>query len=91
MSGGSWIQRRARVAGMMVCASLLLTACGTLQPPQPWQRGLLAKPGMRLEADPLQQRFDQHIQTSGTGEHPTFHDKTGRAITTHQPHAPPRC
>ena len=31
---------------------------------------------------------DEHIQTSGTGEHPTFTDQAGRAITTHQPHAP---
>ena len=33
---------------------------------------------------------DHHIHTSGTGEHPAFTDATGRAITTNQPHAPPR-
>jgi hypothetical protein len=33
---------------------------------------------------------DHHIQTSGNGEHPTFTDRDGRAITTNQPHAPPR-
>jgi hypothetical protein len=33
---------------------------------------------------------DHHIRTSGTGEQPTFTDKAGRAITTNQPHAPPR-
>jgi hypothetical protein len=33
---------------------------------------------------------DQHIQTGGNGEQPTFHDNTGHAITTNQPHAPPR-
>jgi hypothetical protein len=32
---------------------------------------------------------DQHIHTAGNGEHPTFHDRAGRAITAHQPHAPP--
>jgi hypothetical protein len=32
---------------------------------------------------------DHHIQTSGTGEHPTFADEAGRPITAHQPHAPP--
>ena len=33
---------------------------------------------------------DHHIHTSGHAEHPTFTDATGRAITTNQPHAPPR-
>jgi hypothetical protein len=33
---------------------------------------------------------DQHIQTSGNGQRPTFEDEAGRAITTNQPHAPPR-
>jgi hypothetical protein len=33
---------------------------------------------------------DHHIRTSGTGEQPTFEDEAGRAITTNQPHAPPR-
>jgi hypothetical protein len=32
---------------------------------------------------------DQHIRTSGQGEHPTFQDQAGRAFTTNQPHAPP--
>jgi len=33
---------------------------------------------------------DHHIHTSGTGQHPAFTDATARAITTNQPHAPPR-
>jgi HNH endonuclease len=33
---------------------------------------------------------DHHIHTSGTGEQPAFTDEAGRAITTNQPHAPPR-
>jgi 5-methylcytosine-specific restriction endonuclease McrA len=32
---------------------------------------------------------DHGIGTSGDPEHPAFHDKAGRAITTNQPHAPP--
>lgn len=47
------------IAGLALAASL--GACGQLQPPQAWERGLLAKPAMRLDGDPLQQRFDQHI------------------------------
>ena len=33
---------------------------------------------------------DHHIRTSGTGDQPAFNDAAGRAITTNQPHAPPR-
>jgi hypothetical protein len=33
---------------------------------------------------------DHHISTSGNGDHPAFTDRSGRAITTNQPHAPPR-
>ena len=33
---------------------------------------------------------DHHIRTSGSAEHPVFEDHVGRAITTNQPHAPPR-
>ncbi|MEO9177067.1 MAG: HNH endonuclease [Gaiellales bacterium] len=33
---------------------------------------------------------DHHIHTSGRGERPVFEDAAGRAITTNQPHAPPR-
>jgi HNH endonuclease len=33
---------------------------------------------------------DHHIQASGDAAHPAFTDAAGRAITTDQPHAPPR-
>jgi hypothetical protein len=33
---------------------------------------------------------DRHIRTTDTGEQPIFKDDAGRAITTNQPHAPPR-
>jgi hypothetical protein len=33
---------------------------------------------------------DHHIHTSGNAQQPTFTDQSGRAITTNQPHAPPR-
>jgi hypothetical protein len=32
---------------------------------------------------------DRHIRSSGSGEHPTFQDEPGCAITANQPHAPP--
>ncbi len=33
---------------------------------------------------------DYRIHTRGTGDQPIFEDQSGRAITTNQPHAPPR-
>jgi HNH endonuclease len=33
---------------------------------------------------------DRHIRTSGHGDRPVFADEVGRAITTNQPHSPPR-
>jgi thiamine biosynthesis lipoprotein ApbE len=33
---------------------------------------------------------DHHICTSGNAEQPAFDDHARRAITTNQPHAPPR-
>jgi HNH endonuclease len=33
---------------------------------------------------------DHHIRTGGSGDQPVFTDADGRAITTNQPHAPPR-
>lgn len=41
-----------------------LAGCTSLTPPQAWERGALAKPEMRLNGDPLQQRFDQHVYNS---------------------------
>ena len=33
---------------------------------------------------------DHHMVVSGHGANPVFTDASGRAITTNQPHAPPR-
>lgn len=42
----------------------LLTGCSNLGQVQPWEKGQLAKPSMTFEADPLDQRFMQHIYFS---------------------------
>lgn len=41
-----------------------LVGCGTYKLPQPWEKGNLAKKEMTMEADPLDQRYVQHIYTS---------------------------
>jgi hypothetical protein len=38
-----------------------LAGCGHAPPIQPWQREYLAKRAMRLDADPLEMRFRQHM------------------------------
>ena len=41
-----------------------LAGCSAPGPVQAWEKGNLAKPGMAMDADPLDQRFMQHIYTS---------------------------
>lgn len=43
---------------------LALGGCSSFNPPQPWEKGNLAKPAMTMGADPLDQRFVQHIYSS---------------------------
>ncbi|MCX8517912.1 MAG: DUF4266 domain-containing protein [Rhodoferax sp.] len=43
---------------------LLLGACSPLSPVNPWEKGNLAKPMMAFEADPVAQKFVQHVYTS---------------------------
>jgi Domain of unknown function (DUF4266) len=47
-------------AALAICS---LSGCA-ITPPQPWERGNLAKPEMAMGADPLDQRFVQHIYGS---------------------------
>lgn len=56
------IQRLQRAVG----ALLMIAALGgcAISPPQPWERGNLARPAMTMGGDPLDQRFVQHIYGS---------------------------
>jgi hypothetical protein len=40
--------------------ALVLGACATA-PVQPWQKGILAKRSMALDADPLKSKFENHL------------------------------
>ena len=48
------------LAGMAVTA---LSGCA-INPPQAWEKGMLAKPEMTMGGDALDQRFVQHIYSS---------------------------
>lgn len=55
-----------RFATRATGAVLVLASLGgcAIAPPEPWEKGLLAKPEMTMSADPLDQRFVQHIYAS---------------------------
>ncbi len=57
--------RRLRVAGL-IGVVVGLGAC-SLQPPKPWQKGILAKPQMTMESDALDNKFSQHTYGSKEG------------------------
>lgn len=57
------MKRPTCLAGSFAIAALAV-GCAGGQPPQPWERGILAKPEMSMDADPLQRRFDSHVYTS---------------------------
>ena len=46
-----------------IAAGLALAGCAWA-PPQPWEKGALAKPAMTMGGDTLSQRFDQHVYSS---------------------------
>jgi hypothetical protein len=50
--------------GALLAALAGLGGCSVFKPPQPWEKGFLAKPEMTLGADRLDQSFTQHIYSS---------------------------
>ena len=46
-----------------ILSCLLLSACSQIEV-KPWEKGLLANPGMQLDSDPLSSAFDDHIYFS---------------------------
>jgi hypothetical protein len=52
---------RAAAAGAVLAA---LGGCTVYAPPQPWEKGNLAKKEMTMNADVLDQSYVQHIYTS---------------------------
>lgn len=52
---------RAAAAGAVLAA---LGGCAVYAPPQPWEKGNLAKKEMTMNADVLDQSYVQHIYTS---------------------------
>jgi hypothetical protein len=57
------VRRPVRVALATLVSGAVLGGCA-YAPPQPWEKGNLAKPEMSMALDPLDQRFTQHIYGS---------------------------
>jgi hypothetical protein len=51
----------------LLALATFLGGCTTLQPVQPWQKGVLSKAEMRLSGDPLEQGFNEHVYASREG------------------------
>ena len=59
--------RKAKLAAAVVLAAmsaLMSSGCGLIQPVQPWEKGVLAKPEMGFEGDRLESAFAEHIYSS---------------------------
>ena len=52
----------ATIAIAILCS--MISGCAQWGQVEAWEKGNLAKPGMRFDADPLDARFTQHVYTS---------------------------
>jgi len=59
---------RPLITGVLCAIALLgMAACATIAPPQPWEKGDLAKREMQFDPDPLESKATAHIYTSKEG------------------------
>jgi hypothetical protein len=54
---------RTLAIATIIAAALLLAGCA-IEPPRAWERDLLARPEMSMNADPLERRALAHIYSS---------------------------
>ena len=59
--------RVSRVALVVATCVATVTGCATYDPPKAWEKGDLARPSMRFDADPLATKATQHIYQSREG------------------------
>ena len=58
---------RRRLSLPIVLLACGLPGCATFAPPQPWEKGTLARPDMQIDRPPLEAKATQHIYTSKEG------------------------
>jgi hypothetical protein len=67
MAAGTHVTDRCRcLVGALAVAfsAFALGGCATMAPPQPWEKGTLARPEMQFDPDPLDARITQHVYAS---------------------------
>ena len=69
MSTSTPSARRLPVLAMALTLVALLAqgGCAIVQPVQPWEKGLLARPDMTFEGDRLESNFAEHTYSSKEG------------------------
>jgi hypothetical protein len=58
---------RRRDTLVLIALALACGGCASFDPPQPWEKGDLAKPDMQFDPDPLAAKAKQHIYQSKEG------------------------
>lgn len=56
-----------RNAVVVLFTILFIAGCASFTPPQPWEKGDLAKPAMQFDSDALDTKLEQHVYTSKEG------------------------
>jgi hypothetical protein len=59
--------RAERVVPIVTACVVAVAGCASFNPPKPWEKGDLARPSMRFDADPLASKAAQHIYQSKEG------------------------
>jgi hypothetical protein len=60
------VSRRSRALAIVLVACAL-GGCASFAPPQPWEKGDLARPSMRFDGDPLAAKVTEHVYQSREG------------------------
>ena len=55
---------RCTARATLILIAIAVSGCATMAPPQPWEKGNLARPEMQFDPDPLDTKITQHIYTS---------------------------
>ena len=58
---------RMRLLLLSIAVASACAGCASFDPPQPWEKGELAKPAMQFDPDPLQAKLREHTYTSKEG------------------------
>ncbi|HJU24212.1 MAG TPA: DUF4266 domain-containing protein [Casimicrobiaceae bacterium] len=53
---------------LVACVAVVtIGGCAAIDPPKPWEKGDLARPSMRFDADPIATKAQDHIYQSREG------------------------